>query len=225
MCILKHTYFLGLPFPSEIIFLAFGLVWECFNITWFFTPQEVLHPKFRPFAHVLSAGQDLVSYTHYLTLKRKNPGVFSSRVFWILWYNLKLTITPLKRSRNAWNTIHATIRMRPGGYLGKHGFRQQWTESCFHLKSYYSLFIIWCQSSKISKWLRVTDSHCRCSWLMRPEWWLGPTREIIYLCVYCTTHLICCQLNWISWSGDCHAFKSVATFPNMSWLWLAVSYL
>ena len=26
MCILKHTYFLGLPFPSEIIFLAFGLV-------------------------------------------------------------------------------------------------------------------------------------------------------------------------------------------------------
>ena len=27
-------------------------------------------------------------------------------------------------------------------------------------------------------WLRVTDSHCRCSWLMRPEWWLGPTRDI-----------------------------------------------
>jgi hypothetical protein len=26
MCILKHTYFLGLPFPSEIIFLAFGLL-------------------------------------------------------------------------------------------------------------------------------------------------------------------------------------------------------
>ena len=54
---------------------------ECFDTLQSFVSQKRLHPVGRPFAHVLSAGQDLVSYTHYLTLKRKNPGVFSSRVF------------------------------------------------------------------------------------------------------------------------------------------------
>jgi hypothetical protein len=81
-----------------------------FNTLQSFVSQKRLHPVGRPFAHVLSAGQDLVSYTHYANAKRKTleflvPGSFE---FCDL---TELTITPLKRSRNAWNTIHATIRM------------------------------------------------------------------------------------------------------------------
>ena len=122
------------------------------------------------------------------TLKRKTleflvPGSFE---FCDL---TKLTITPLKRSRNAWNTIHATIRMWPGGYLGKHGFRQQWTESCFHLKSYYSLFIIWCQPPKITLCeVFLLHGQNGCGWQIwtadAPGLWDRsgdhPTRWIIY---------------------------------------------
>jgi hypothetical protein len=52
-----------------------------FNTLQSFVSQKRLHPVGRPFAHVLSAGQDLVSYTHYANAKRKTleflvPGSF-----------------------------------------------------------------------------------------------------------------------------------------------------
>jgi len=45
MCILKHSKILRLP-----------VLKECFNITNFFIYKKISHPRYRPFAHVLSAG-------------------------------------------------------------------------------------------------------------------------------------------------------------------------
>ena len=54
MCVLKHSKILRLP-----------VLKECFNTLPSFIPQKELHPVGRPFAHVLSAGQVLVTYSHF----------------------------------------------------------------------------------------------------------------------------------------------------------------
>ena len=85
--------------------------------------------------------------------------MFSSRVLWVE-YNCTL-----HGPRVSWNAIHATVRMRPGRWLDKHGCLWQWIEFCFHhvpiivyLWLTVNLFLNFYLSSS-SNWLREEESN------------------------------------------------------------------
>ena len=90
----------------------------------------------------------------------KNPGVFSSRVLWVE-YNCTL-----RGPWVSWNAIHATVRMRPGWLLDKHGWFSEWIEFCFHhvpIITYLWLTVNHCLnfylSSSPNSWLREEESN------------------------------------------------------------------
>jgi hypothetical protein len=59
----------------------------------------------------------------------------------------------------------AIAAMRTGNKFG--AGRVNRTPSSFEA-AYKAAAIPLCETGRV--WLRVTDSNCRCSWLMRPEW-------------------------------------------------------
>ena len=85
--------------------------------------------------------------------------MFSSRVLWVEYY------CTLHGPRVSWNAIHATVRMRPGWRLDKHGWFSKWIEFCFHhvpiityLWLTVNLFLNFYLSS-LPNWLREEESN------------------------------------------------------------------
>ncbi len=84
MCVLKHSTWAWAhlsPLMKDR---------ECFNTLWFFIPQKELHPTGRPFVHVLSADQDLVSHSHCSSYATKNCfliatlKILARSIFWLI---------------------------------------------------------------------------------------------------------------------------------------------
>ena len=142
----------------------------------------------------------------------KNPGVFSSRVLWVEYY------CTLHGPRVSWNAIHATVRMRPGWRLDKHGWLSEWIEFCFHhvpiivyLWLTVNHFLNFYLSSS-PNWLREPDSNRRPSAYETDEMPTFPSRGNTY--IDNNTALCLKVLNILAGSS----------LPSKRhvWLWLAV---